>query len=100
MENQYFTSPLIAAELQLEYVGLFELAPAGDSVQLVGGNGADQAAIGSVEHLEPDSVFADATLRAGQPVVVDVPMDKGHYVIFAHNPIYRGETVALSLWQR
>jgi hypothetical protein len=30
---------------------------------------------------------------AGQPVVVDVPMDKGHYVIFAHNPIYRGETL-------
>ena len=30
---------------------------------------------------------------AGQPVVVDVPMEKGHYVIFANNPIYRGETI-------
>jgi hypothetical protein len=28
-----------------------------------------------------------------QPVVVDVPSEKGHYVIFANNPMYRGETV-------
>jgi len=30
---------------------------------------------------------------AGQPVVVDVPMDKGHAVLFANNPMYRGETI-------
>ncbi|TAK13114.1 MAG: hypothetical protein EPO35_10655 [Acidobacteria bacterium] len=30
---------------------------------------------------------------AGQPVVIDVPSEKGHYVIFANNPMYRGETV-------
>ena len=30
---------------------------------------------------------------AGQAVVVDVPSDKGHYVLFANNPIYRGETL-------
>ena len=30
---------------------------------------------------------------ANQAVVVDVPSEKGHYVIFANNPMYRGETV-------
>jgi hypothetical protein len=30
---------------------------------------------------------------AGQNVVVDVPSDKGHFVLFAINPIYRGETI-------
>jgi hypothetical protein len=28
-----------------------------------------------------------------QAVVVDVPSEKGHYVIFANNPMYRGETI-------
>ena len=30
---------------------------------------------------------------ASQSVVVDVPTEKGHYVLFANNPIYRGETI-------
>ena len=30
---------------------------------------------------------------ARRPVVVDVPVQKGHVVLFANNPIYRGETV-------
>ncbi len=30
---------------------------------------------------------------AQRPVVVDVPVGKGHVVLFAHNPIYRGETI-------
>lgn len=30
---------------------------------------------------------------AQRPVVVDVPMQKGHVVLFANNPIYRGETI-------
>jgi hypothetical protein len=30
---------------------------------------------------------------AGQAVVVDVPMGKGHAVLFANNPIWRGETI-------
>ena len=30
---------------------------------------------------------------AGQAVVVDVPSEKGHYVVFANNPMYRGETI-------
>ncbi len=30
---------------------------------------------------------------AQRPVVVDVPREKGHVVLFANNPIYRGETI-------
>lgn len=30
---------------------------------------------------------------AERPAVVDVPLEKGHIVLFATNPIYRGETV-------
>jgi hypothetical protein len=30
---------------------------------------------------------------AQRPVAVDVPVGKGHVVLFAHNPIYRGETI-------
>jgi hypothetical protein len=30
---------------------------------------------------------------AQRPVVVDVPVMKGHVVLFANNPIYRGETI-------
>jgi hypothetical protein len=30
---------------------------------------------------------------AQRPVVVDMPVGKGHVVLFASNPIYRGETI-------
>ena len=30
---------------------------------------------------------------AEHPMVVDVPVEKGHVILFAINPIYRGETV-------
>ena len=30
---------------------------------------------------------------AERPVVVDVPREKGHVVLFAINPVYRGETI-------
>jgi hypothetical protein len=30
---------------------------------------------------------------AQRPVAVDVPMGKGHVVLFANNPVYRGETI-------
>jgi hypothetical protein len=30
---------------------------------------------------------------AQRPVVVDVPMRKGHVVLFANNPLWRGETI-------
>jgi hypothetical protein len=30
---------------------------------------------------------------AQRPIVVDVPVGKGHVVLFANNPIWRGETI-------
>ena len=30
---------------------------------------------------------------AQRPVVVDVPMQKGHVVLFANNPLWRGSTI-------
>lgn len=30
---------------------------------------------------------------AQRPVVVDAPFEKGHVVLFANNPVYRGETI-------
>ena len=33
------------------------------------------------------------TNQAERPVVVDVPVEKGHVVLFGNNPIYRGETI-------
>ena len=30
---------------------------------------------------------------AQRPVVVDVPVEKGHVVLFANNPLYRGSTI-------
>jgi PAS domain S-box-containing protein len=61
---------LIGAELQLDYVQLFDDQPADDAVRLIASTGPDQAAIGSVERLEPDSFLADPALRAGEPVIV------------------------------
>ena len=61
---------MIAAELHLDYVQLFELLPLGDAVRLIGSSGVDRAALDSVEWLDPDRLIADAALRAGQPVIV------------------------------
>jgi hypothetical protein len=30
---------------------------------------------------------------AQRPVVVDAPLEKGHVVLFANNPLWRGETI-------
>jgi hypothetical protein len=30
---------------------------------------------------------------AQRPVVLDAPMEKGHVVLFANNPMWRGETI-------
>jgi PAS domain S-box-containing protein len=61
---------MIAAELHLDYVQLFELLPLGNAVRLIGSSGVDKAALDSVAWLDPDRVIADATRRAGQPVIV------------------------------
>jgi hypothetical protein len=39
------------------------------------------------------SGLLDGTDVAQRPVVVDSPLEKGHVVLFANNPIYRGETI-------
>jgi hypothetical protein len=39
------------------------------------------------------SGLLDGNDVAQRPVVVDVPMGKGHVVLFGNNPIYRGETI-------
>ena len=39
------------------------------------------------------SGLLDGSDVAQRPVVVDVPMDKGHVVLYGNNPMYRGETV-------
>jgi len=39
------------------------------------------------------SGLLDGSDVAQRPVVVDVPMGKGHVVLFGSNPMYRGETV-------
>jgi hypothetical protein len=35
----------------------------------------------------------DGSDVAQRPVVVDAPLGKGHVVLFANNPVYRGETI-------
>ena len=39
------------------------------------------------------SGLLDGNDVAQRPAVVDAPVEKGHVVMFANNPIYRGETI-------
>ncbi len=39
------------------------------------------------------SGLLDGTDVADRPVVIDVPVEKGHVILFANNPMYRGETI-------
>jgi hypothetical protein len=39
------------------------------------------------------SGLLDGTDVAQRPAVVDVPLAKGHVILFANNPMYRGETI-------
>jgi hypothetical protein len=39
------------------------------------------------------SGLLDATDIAQRALVIDVPREKGHVVMFANNPVYRGETI-------
>ena len=39
------------------------------------------------------SGLLDGSDVAQRPVVVDVPLAKGHVILFANNPVYRGETI-------
>ncbi|HMI48525.1 MAG TPA: hypothetical protein VK481_07635, partial [Gemmatimonadaceae bacterium] len=39
------------------------------------------------------SGLLDGSDVAQRPAVVDVPVAKGHVILFANNPMYRGETI-------
>jgi hypothetical protein len=39
------------------------------------------------------SGLLDGTDVAQRPVVIDTPLGKGHVILFANNPVWRGETV-------
>jgi hypothetical protein len=39
------------------------------------------------------SGLLDGTDVAQRPVVVDAPLGKGHVILFANNPVWRGETI-------
>lgn len=45
------------------------------------------------QQLLVSGLLAGGSDIAGQPVVVDIPSEKGHYVIFSANPMWRGSTV-------
>ncbi|MEI6245320.1 MAG: hypothetical protein WCQ64_09760, partial [Acidobacteriota bacterium] len=47
----------------------------------------------NVSDLLVSGLLDGGTEITNQAVVVDVPSQKGHYVVFANNPMYRGETL-------
>jgi hypothetical protein len=47
---------------------------------------------GDARDLLVSGLLDAGTEIAQRPMVVDVPMDKGHVVLFSNNPIWRGET--------
>ena len=58
----------------------------------------DQRPRVAVRYADQRDLFVSGLLDGGQdlaqrPVVVDSPVEKGHVVLFANNPIYRGETI-------
>ncbi len=82
--------------------------PAGDLANNGGGGGRGGNAVPTPIEFQPRTVLSfssnvsDLLVSgllgggddiAGKAVVVDVPSQKGHYVVFANNPMYRGETI-------
>jgi hypothetical protein len=47
---------------------------------------------GDARDLLVSGLLDGGTEIAQRPLVIDVPMDKGHIVLFSNNPIWRGET--------
>jgi hypothetical protein len=47
---------------------------------------------GDTRDLLVSGLIENGTEIAQRPAVVDVPLDKGHIVLFAHNPMWRGQT--------
>ena len=48
---------------------------------------------GDARGLLASGLLEGGTDIAQRPILVDVPMQKGHVVLFANNPVYRGETI-------
>jgi hypothetical protein len=58
----------------------------------------DQRPRVALRYADQRDLFVSGLMDGGQdlaqrPVVVDTPLEKGHVVLFANNPVYRGETV-------
>jgi hypothetical protein len=58
----------------------------------------DQRPRVALRYANQNELFVSGLLDGGatiaqRPVVVDVPMAKGHVVLFGNNPMYRGETI-------
>ena len=47
---------------------------------------------GDARDLLVSGLLDGGTEIAQRPMVVDVPVDKGHVVLFSNNPVWRGET--------
>ena len=47
---------------------------------------------GDARDLLVSGLLDGGTEIAQRPMVIDVPVDKGHVVLFSNNPIWRGET--------
>jgi PAS domain S-box-containing protein len=61
---------LVATELGLEHVQIFELLPSGDAVRVVGTTGPDLPAVGTVEPLDLDHPLCSPSLSVGQPLII------------------------------
>ena len=48
---------------------------------------------GDAKELLVSGLLEGASDIAKHPAVVDVPVEKGHVVLFSNNPIWRGETL-------
>jgi len=58
----------------------------------------DQRPRVALRYANQNELFVSGLLDGGgsiaqRPAVVDVPMEKGHVVLFGNNPMYRGETI-------
>jgi hypothetical protein len=47
---------------------------------------------GDASNLLVSGLLENGNEIAQRPAVVDVPLDRGHVVLFANNPMWRGET--------
>jgi transcriptional regulator with GAF, ATPase, and Fis domain len=61
---------LIAAEVQVDAVQVYELLPSGDSLRQVASAGLQPVKLGHIEPIGPESLLASGLMRAGQPLII------------------------------